>query len=210
MEKGLKKSAALILIFIIVISVIAGCGMNEKDAKAYVLATLDANYKGNFKEYIKITDSTEKEAKEMYKNNMDTVMSSFVADDSVTEDMSEKYKELFQEIYAKANYTIGKVEKTGEGFDVEVKTAQFQIFDGVEDELVENTKKEVKKSKEQLSEEEIDTIAYETLYELLAEKVKNPVYENEQSLTVKVIKDSDGVWMIPEGNLTEIDKALFR
>lgn len=210
MEKGLKKSAALILIFIIVISVIAGCGMNEKDAKAYVLATLDANYKGNFKEYIKITDSTEKEAKEMYKNNMDTVMSSFVADDSVTEDMSEKYKELFQEIYAKANYTIGKVEKTGEGFDVEVKTAQFQIFDGVEDELVENTKKEVKKSKEQLSEEEIDTIAYETLYELLAEKVKNPVYENEQSLTVKVIKDSDGVWMIPEGNLIEIDKALFR
>lgn len=209
-EKGLKKSAALILIFIIVISVITGCGMNEKDAKAYVQATLDANYKGIFKEYIKITDSTEKEAKEMYKNNMDTVMSSFVADDSITEDVSEKYKELFQEIYAKANYTIGKVEKTGEGFDVEVQAMQLQVFDGIEDELVEITKKEVGKSKEQLSEEEIDTIAYETLYDLLSEKVKDPIYGNEQTIIVRVVKDSDGIWMISDSDLTEIDKALFR
>ena len=210
MKRGMRKCAAFTMALAVIISITTGCGMKEKDAKAYVQATLDANYKGKFKEYIKITDSTEKEAKEIYNNNMDIVMSSFVEAESITDDMNEKYTKLFRDIYAKANYSIGKVEQTGEGFDVEVNTAQFQVFDGVEDELVENTKNEVKKSKEQLSEEEIDTIAYETLYELLSEKVENPVYENEQTLTVKVIKDSEGVWMIPEEDLTEIDKALFR
>ncbi|MGN1167665.1 MAG: hypothetical protein ACI4S2_14695 [Lachnospiraceae bacterium] len=210
MKMGMRKYAAFLIMIALTVWAITGCGMKEKDAKAYVQATLDANYKGDFKEYIEITDSTEEEAKEIYENNMNIVMSSFVESDNITDEMNAKYKKLFQDIYAKANYTIGEVEKTGEGFDVEVKTAQFQVFDGVEDELVEKATKEVEKSKEQLSEEEIDTIACEVLYELLSDKVNNPVYENEQSLTVKIIKDSDGVWMIPEEYLDEIDKALFR
>lgn len=207
---GMRKYTAVMIMFAVTVLAFTGCGMKEKDAKAYVQATLDANYKGKFKEYIKLTDSTEKEAKKTYEKNMDIVMSSFVESESITEDMNTKYKKLFQDIYAKANYSIGKVEKTGEGFDVEVKIAQFPVFDGVEDELVENTKKEVRKSKDQLSEEEIDAIAYENLYEILSEKVEDPVYEKEQSLTVKIIKGADGVWMIPEEYLDEIDKALFR
>ena len=57
----LKKYGSIFIVCILLVGLLSGCGMREKDAKAYVTATLDASYKGKFEEYKKQTDATEKE-----------------------------------------------------------------------------------------------------------------------------------------------------
>ena len=49
----LKKYGSIFIVCILLVGLLSGCGMREKDAKAYVTATLDASYKGKFKEYKK-------------------------------------------------------------------------------------------------------------------------------------------------------------
>ena len=49
----LKKYGSIFIVCILLVGLLSGCGMREKDAKAYVTATLDASYKGKFEEYKK-------------------------------------------------------------------------------------------------------------------------------------------------------------
>jgi len=67
----LKKYGSIFIVCILLVGLLSGCGMREKDAKAYVTATLDASYKGKFKEYKKQTDATEKEVKNLYQENIE-------------------------------------------------------------------------------------------------------------------------------------------
>ena len=54
MKTILKRNVSLILVGLMAVGMLAGCGMKPDDAKAYVQATLDAGYKANFDEYTKI------------------------------------------------------------------------------------------------------------------------------------------------------------
>ncbi len=73
MKTILKRNVSLILVGLMAVGMLAGCGMKPDDAKSYVQATLDAGYKANFDEYTKITDSTKEEAQKLFDNNIDTV-----------------------------------------------------------------------------------------------------------------------------------------
>ena len=67
-----KKKSLLALLLVLVMVLLSGCqGMSKEDAKAYAQSVLDAQYKGEFKAYMEQTDTTEKEAKEMYEGNLD-------------------------------------------------------------------------------------------------------------------------------------------
>ena len=132
----LKKYGSIFIVCILLVGLLSGCGMREKDAKAYVTATLDASYKGKFKEYKKQTDATEKEVKNLYQENIDTMMQSSGLDSiGASEKMTEKFRLLFQDILKAANYKVQSAEKTDNGFTVKVKVKPLKCFSGLQDEL---------------------------------------------------------------------------
>lgn len=204
-----KRNVLLAMAVVMVLTMLAGCGMKPDDAKAYVQATLDAGYKADFDEYAKITDSTKEEAQKLFDNNIDTVTNSLgFSALGATEETTEKYRELLKEIFAKAKYTVGEAKEKDGGFEVEVKAEPMQIFSGVQDELVTKLQEEVAKSG-QPKEDEINQLAIDMLYDLLNEKLASVTYGEPQSITVHVTKDSSNVWNITESDLQAVDAALF-
>ena len=209
MKKILKRNVSLILVGLMAVGMLAGCGMKPDDAKAYVQATLDAGYKADFDEYAKITDSTKEDAQKLFDNNIDTVTNSLgFGALGATEETTEKYRELLKEIFAKAKYTVGDVKEKDGGFEVVVNAEPMQIFSGVQDELVTKLQEKVAKSG-QPKEEEINQLAIDMLYDLLTEKLASVTYGEPQSVTVHVTKDSNNVWNITESDLQAVDAALF-
>ena len=197
------------MVVVMALTMLAGCGMKPDDAKAYVQATLDAGYKADFDEYAKITDSTKEDAQKLFDNNIDTVTNSLgFGALGATEETTEKYRELLKEIFAKAKYTVGDVKEKDGGFEVVVNAEPMQIFSGVQDELVTKLQEKVAKSG-QPKEEEINQLAIDMLYDLLAEKLASVTYGEPQSVTVHVTKDSSNVWNITESDLQAVDAALF-
>ena len=70
----MRKKGLLAALVILAMMVLSGCGMSAEDAQSYAKSVLDANYKGEFKDYVEWTKSSEKEAKELYEENIDTTM----------------------------------------------------------------------------------------------------------------------------------------
>ena len=190
----LKKYGSIFIVCILLVGLLSGCGMREKDAKAYVTATLDASYKGKFKEYKKQTDATEKEVKNLYQENIDTMMQSSGLDSiGASEKMTEKFRLLFQDILKAANYKVQSAEKTDEGFSVKVKVKPLKCFSGLQDELTKKLEAKMKTLKKSPSDD----------------KLKNPEYGKAEVRKVQIEKDDDGVYSIREKDLTSLDAAMF-
>ena len=211
MKRVLRKNIIFIAALLMVLGSLASCGMKEADAKEYVQAALDAEYKGEFDKYVEITNATEEEAKKMYDDNMNTALTILGMNNATaSEELSASYKELLAEMFAKEIYTVGDSTKTKEGFEVSVTTQKMQIFEGLENDLVDVMQKRVKDMEGQPTEDEINTIAFEVLHELVSEKIADPVYGEEETLIVHVTKNDDGVWSISEDDLVAIDNSLIQ
>ncbi|MCI8710580.1 MAG: hypothetical protein HFG99_12730 [Dorea sp.] len=210
MKAMLRKSSLLVLVFAMALGMLAGCGMKPEDAKAYVQATLDAGYKEDFGEYTKITESTKEEAQKLFDSNIDTVTNSLgLSQFGVSEEMTEKYRELLKETFSKAKYTVGDVKETDGGFEVKVSAEPMQMFVGLEDALIGELEKKVKESKEDLDEAAITQLTVDILYDILSQRLAEVTYGDAQEVTVHVTKNSDGVWNITEADLQALDSALF-
>ena len=210
MKAMLRKSSLLVLVFAMALGMLAGCRMKPEDAKAYVQATLDAGYKEDFGEYTKITESTKEEAQKLFDSNIDTVTNSLgLSQFGVSEEMTEKYRELLKETFSKAKYTVGDVKETDGGFEVKVSAEPMQMFVGLEDALIGELEKKVKESKEDLDEAAITQLTVDILYDILSQRLAEVTYGDAQEVTVHVTKNSDGVWNITEADLQALDSALF-
>ena len=192
MKAMLRKSSLLVLVFAMALGMLAGCGMKPEDAKAYVQATLDAGYKEDFGEYTKITESTKEEAQKLFDSNIDTVTNSLgLSQFGVSEEMTEKYRELLKETFSKAKYTVGDVKETDGGFEVKVSAEPMQMFVGLEDALIGELEKKVKESKEDLDEAAITQLTVDILYDILSQRLAEVTYGEPQKVTVLVNKNSD-------------------
>ena len=206
-----RRTKSLIAVLIAMVMVLlCGCsgGMSADDAKSYTQSILDATYKGEFKEYIKWTGSTEDEAKKLYENNMDTTLKQAgFTELGISDELLEKYKQLFVDMASKAKYEVGEVKKDGDdGYAVEVKVSPFTGFDGIQNEVTSQLDVESLGDK---SEKELYEVIFTKMYEIMAQKLESPTYGSEQTVTVHVKKNDDGEYSISESELTEIDTAMF-
>lgn len=206
------RALALALVLVLSVSMLTGCGgMKPEDAKAYVKAVMDASYKGEFKAYMEQTESTEEEAQKMYEGNVDeTMKTAGFSDLGLSEELNAKYRQLFLDLAKQAKYTVGEAKESGDdGFEVEVKVEPFNAFENLDAEytaLLEDYMKSVDLS---MSEEELNELAFEKMYELMSGKVASPTYGEASTITVHVVCDSDNVWSIPDKDMTELDSAMF-
>lgn len=208
--KKAKKRILPALLAVLAMVVLSGCGgMSKEDAKAYAQSVLDAQYKGEFKEYIKQTESTEKEAKEMYEGNLDQMLTEAGIDKStLPEEMVENYRNLFLDVGKQVDYKLGDAkEADDDSFTIDVKIKPLTAFEGLEDEVLSAVQSELADTEEIPAQDKINELVYGKMYDLLSEKIANPEYGDEQVITIHVKPDKEGVYYIPDEDLTALDNA---
>lgn len=210
-----KKSVLLCMLLAAVLMAVTGCkGMTPDDAKVYVQSVLDASYKADFDEYTKQTDSTEEEAQKLYEDNLDNIMElGGFTDAGVSEELVASYRSLFQDMLSKAVYEVGEASEDGDdGFVVNVSAEPFTAFEGLQDEVLAAVQSEIDGITDvsQLpSEEQINEMVYQKMYDSLVQRVADPTYAEAQTVEIHVSPDKNNVYSISEDDLTELDAVLF-
>ncbi len=121
MKTGLKRAFAVVLMAALVLSMTACGGF---DAPAYVQGTLDGIFHGQANaDYLKITGETADEVTQAHEMILEANADSFCdatgLDDSlITDSAYNKIIEMVRTLYGKTSYTVGKAEKTSDGYTV--------------------------------------------------------------------------------------------
>ncbi len=191
--------------------------VNRFDPQRYVKAVLDMSYKNQAEEYLEMADISEEEAKAVFENNLDITMEEFQSA-AMTEDLKEKYRELFGEIAKQVNYTVGEPEKEGDGsYLVPVKVKPVSLFEDTYEEFqtkaqeyADQVTDSVMKGEEMPSDEEMQSKVYEIYYEVLKENLdKGLLYGEAQDVTLHVGQNDSGEYEINEEDMENLDALLI-
>ncbi len=215
--KKQKKIITMILVAAMLAVVFAGCG-KKFDAKTYMQEYLDASYKQEFKEFCKIADQTEEEAKKVYEENLDKVTDSMLNVEGVefSEELINKYKELVKNMLASAKYNVVSAEEDKDGnFVAKVEVEPLLILEGFEEEvakasedyLTEITEKMLN-GEEQPDEQQIYNDVMGIVYDILNEKVANPEYGEKETVEVHINK-KDNLYTPEEADIVSLDEVVF-
>ncbi|MBD5545087.1 MAG: hypothetical protein HDR01_12855 [Lachnospiraceae bacterium] len=209
-----KKLLALTLALVTTLS-LSGCSLFAQfDAASYTQAVLDAATKAEFDKYIELTGSTTEDAQAEY----DEVLESFLTEYeelSISDELLEKYKQLFIELLAKTKYSVGEAEKDGKTFIVPLTIEPLIIYDGFDEEIEEASnafreelEAEVAESGEIPSEDELLERSYQLAYDIMSARIASATYGEPQTITVTVSQNSDGLWGISDSDYTAIVSLL--
>ena len=208
-----KRIAGILALTLAFATLLGGCGkkMTAEDAKSYAKACLDASYKGEFDEYLSQTDSTKEEAQEMYDNGINLTMeASDIENSGVSQELQDKYRQMFIDLYKNADYTLDNAKEDGDdGFTVDVTVKPFLIFEGLDEELNAKLEELAANMTEVPSDEEINELVYQAMYDIMAPKLSDMEYGDPVTVTIHVVPDDDGVYYVPDDDYQAIENALL-
>ncbi len=174
--------------------VLTGCG-KKFDASRYVKGCLDASTKGVFTDYCDMTNSTEEEVKEQYETRMSTELESMIGSITMTDEMKQRYLSIYKQIYSNCKYEVGEAkEGRDQSYTVPVKVCRLNIFKSALDETqqrLQQRMEEMIRNKQPTSTELTMQAYVEILAGVFEEKLQNPEYGAEETVTVSVVVNSD-------------------
>lgn len=215
-QRGMKRGAIAIALALVICMSVTACG-TDFDAKRYVQGCLDALTKAKFDDYTAMANIKEEEAQKEYDQRMDKELEAMTGSVSMSEEMQQKYRELFENMYSKCKYEVGDaVKNSSDSYTVPVKVSQMKIFEGVMSEAqqkaTEYVEKQVKKNPNKVpSTEEITAKTLEYLLDIMTKKLENVEYGEETNIDVAVTRDKSqgNVFVISEATYTQILNACM-
>ncbi len=205
-----KKIAGVVLAAVTALSITACGGFSAEDASAYVKSALDAEYKADFDEYIKQTDSTQEEAEAMYQEGLDTITAGFGLDSlGISDELAEQYRDVAADLLALAKYEVKDAAEEGDGYAVEVSYEPYVGMQNLDQDLNAALEEITASISDIQSEEELNEMVYQKVLEILQQKVAEPEYGEEETYTIHVTKGSDNVYTITQDDLVGLDYAMF-
>ena len=205
-----KKIARVVLAAVTALSITACGGFSAEDASAYVKSALDAEYKADFDEYIKQTDSTQEEAEAMYQEGLDTITAGFGLDSlGISDELAEQYRDVATDLLALAKYEVKDAAEEGDGYAVEVSYEPYVGMQNLDQDLNAALEEITASISDIQSEEELNEMVYQKVLEILQQKVAEPEYGEEETYTIHVTKGSDNVYTITQDDLVGLDYAMF-
>lgn len=210
------KKAKKVIGFLVaaVVFLLTACKMNPQDVGAYAKSVLDAGYKADFTEYTKQTDSTKEEAEQLYEDNIERIMtSSGFGSVGLSDELLEKYRQLFKDMLAMADYEVGEVTEEEDGsFTVSVTAKPLIIFEGLQAEVTEVVEAElsgITDISQIPGQDEINEMVFQKMYDALVKRMESPEYGEAQQAELKVSADSNNVYSVSETDLTALDGLMF-
>lgn len=207
----MKGKRLLALCLLGVLLLLEACKASPEEVERYAQAVLDAGYKGEFTEYAKQTKTSEEEAKAIYEANLDQMMTQAgFASMELSEELKENYRNLFRDMLKKADYKVGKATEGEEkSFTVEVTVKPLIVFEGLQEEVTAKVQEEMAGLTEVPDSAAVNEMVFRKMYEIMAEKMKEPSYGEPQMLTLQVSPDENQVYEISEADLSKLDLAMF-
>ena len=205
--KTLKKALVTGLVAVMMVVNLAGCG--KFDAAAYVESCLDLLTKGETEQYMKMTGRSKEQAESDYESNIDAMMTE-MDQFNLSDELSNSYRQLFKDVYAKAKYTVKDAEKMDDkdGYYVTVEIEQMTgLFNGIQEELMTEWAN-CFDADSYPTEDEMYEQMYQMMYDLMSARLDSITYNDPQEVVVEVIGE-DNVYSISDGSMTELDEALL-
>lgn len=208
--KTLKKALVTGLVAVMMVVNLAGCG--KFDAAAYVESCLDLLTKGETEQYMKMTGRSKEQAESDYESNIDAMMTE-MDQFNLSDELSNSYRQLFKDVYAKAKYTVKDAEKMDDkdGYYVTVEIEQMTgLFNGIQEELMTEFTECANSFDADTypTEDEMYEQMYQMMYDLMSARLDSITYNDPQEVVVEVIGE-DNVYSISDGSMTELDEALL-
>lgn len=237
MKTKINRIPALVLCGAMLLTLCAcgGKGLTTEDASKCVQVEMDATYKGKFDGFVDFySNVTTSDAKEQYDSKVEYEAQYFIdmygvpdlEDTSLTLEPSElqakRSRDLYKDIYAKADYTIVSSSKQDDGtFAVKVNVKPIDVIKLVDDNFDAGfeafwTKFDAVDT-ESMSDEEFanwytKTFAgeyYDTLLDLLEEQIPNIGYTDEKNIVIQVQQSDDGSLFISNEDFSNLDWLII-
>lgn len=219
----MKKHHLLALSLLLLLGLTAcDSSISTMDAAQCVQVELDATYKGQFDEFVDFYNNvTREDARTQYQSNTSgeayNVMMALGLEDfeGETVEPSElqlhRATELYEDIYAKSDYTVVSSSKQSDGtFAVKVTVRPMDIFqlfsENIDEGFADFYAKYDAVDTDSMTDEEFQTWYldafvpdyYDTLLDVLEAQLPDIGYLDEKSIVVQVIVDDAGLYITQE------------
>lgn len=215
------KRVLLILAVAALCLALTACGSFGSSVKVLVQGNLDEIYLGQTsEEYLKMVNSDKKSAEKTYLAGLETEAEYFVNYFNIeypTEELMDQIVEMYKQIYAHSKYTVNEPAKLDDNtYAVKVQISPIDIFqlvidnfdDGMEEFFIKYEQVDINAlSAEEYAQYDLDWA--NSIIALVYEQLPKLGYLEEQSIAVQVSKNSDGVWMITDNDMANIDIAII-
>lgn len=222
MNKIFKHVTALCLIAVLTLALTA-CGSSgspEERARTLVQGNMDELYLDNASDaYLELVDSTREASHEDYLAGLESEVEFFAYYfdiNNLTEEMKSDLIDLYQQIYAKAKYTVGEASKLDNNtYAVKLTISPLNIFELVwddSDRLTAFFDKYENVDVDAMTDEEFaayDKEWAETIIALCWEKLPEMGYMDDQTMALQITKDSDDYWGIDEDDFYDMDEMII-
>ena len=219
-----KKEKKHFIVGVIMVAIIVAatatmiyCYINRFDPQEYVQAFLDVSYKQKTESYIKQTGISEKEAKQIFEDNLDYTIEKF-PDHVMTDEMAEEYRELFADLAKKTSYTVGEATREENGTYQVVLTVKpitllkdtYAEFQEKAQEYATKVSNDVMNGQAMPEETQMQTEIYQIYYEVLSQTAKKGLnYGKPNKIVLHVEKDKEGKYEIRKADLQNLDHLLI-
>lgn len=213
-----KKAGSVFLVMLLLVTLLAGCGIDEAKAEKYVQANLDLTFQGETqeaKEFLKASDS---DLKKVYENGINAFVQNYLLNGVETQnDFSETYGVLIKEIFTSVRYQVSTVKKTGnKTCEVTVKYQPVDVFTRFMPKLKEESEKiqaDKDAGKYSGTEEEIKeamVLDYMTgAYSLLRSSYLDMQYGEKQEYTFTVTQKNRNTFSMEEDELNSFIERIL-
>ena len=199
-----KRMATLLLVMVMAVGMFSGCGA-KFDASKYLQAQLDNSYKNDSSLIIEQKIDTKENAEKVYEQVLDNQVDGFFTGVDVSDEVKSRYRDIFADMLAKADYTLKEAEKQSDGsYKVSVDSKKMKIFEPVME--------EVTKEAESLSTDDLNTYMndfFDLMADSLEKELKDGVeYGDAENLTVR-IEIVNKVYTMNESDVNALTTSLF-
>jgi len=235
MKMNRIPALALCAAMLLTTAACVGKGITTEDASTCVQVEMDTTYKGSFKGFMDFySNVTQDDAEAQYDSKIEYEAGYFMemygmpdpADTTAVVEPSEmqavRSRQLYKDIYAKADYTIASSSKQDDGtFAVKVNVKPLDIIKLVDDNFDAGfedfwTKFDAVDT-DSMTDDEFTTWYtdvftaeyYDTLLDLLEDQIPNMGYGDEKNIVIQVQQAEDGSLFISDEDFSNLDWLII-
>ena len=208
------KNIILTVLAIVAIAVSIFFFMSPKESndtflQKYTKGYMEVTYLGNKDTYTKVTQISNDEANKLYEESVDIEMqyfNEFFEIKDLTQEETKQLKDLIKEVYKKSKYEVSLAREIDENtYEVDIKISPLNVIKVVEEVLI--------KKLEEVNETQFKDMNNkwgQSIINILKENISNIGYFEDETVVVKITKNSDNIFGFEQDSLNKIDSKVIK
>ena len=201
----MKRKLCIMIVLVMIIASIGGCGKKSATAKEYVQAYIDNLYLNENSQFVKLSQYDKNECEDIrdakINKELEDVISNLNNQSDISDETKEKFKKAIDNVFKKAVYEVSGCKKQGDYYTIEITYQQAEIFQT----SMQGLYSELLKKGQNVTENDSLSMLSDKILETCSKEI---TYKDKDTLTIVVKKNGDE-YNIPADMLKKIEKSLF-